>query len=342
MKKLYLLIIVSLVVLQSTAQLKKFTVEIPNTPKFKISDSIQSFTLLNRSITPEFSNFNSDSLQISFYKQNFRVNQTILDSIAADTTIKVLGELLFESERFDVVIPVDRNIYRLLPFAQTPEPLSWNYVESICEQFKTDALIVLENQAMHANTNYKTQHEFIDFSSEKTYLASVNFKSRTHWRIYDPKKKQIIVDHQKNEDSLYWESYEYDLRTTFRKLPSIKEAAIQTAIQNAVSFSDLIAPSWVEETRYYFVLDDTLIDKSVTFASDGNWEAAYENWKPYADQGKLVKKSKIMLNLALAAEMNGNLDLAIEWAKKSKDAYYREVSNYYLNQLNKRKLKIKK
>ncbi|HUM89000.1 MAG TPA: DUF6340 family protein [Prolixibacteraceae bacterium] len=318
MKKLYLLIIVSLVVLQSTAQLKKFTVEIPNTPKFKISDSIQSFTLLNRSITPEFSNFNSDSLQISFYKQNFRVTQTILDSIAADTTIKVLGELLFESERFDVVIPVDRNIYRLLPFAQTPEPLSWNYVESICEQFKTDALIVLENQAMHTNTNYKTQHEFIDFSSEKTYLASVNFKSRTHWRIYDPKKKQIIVDHQKNEDSLYWESYEYDLRTTFRKLPSIKEAAIQTAVQNAVSFSDLIAPSWVEETRYYFVLDDTLIDKSVTLASDGNWEAAYENWKPFAEQGKSVKKSKIMFNLALAAEMNGNLDLAIDWAKKSR------------------------
>ena len=342
MKKLYLLIIVSLVVLQSTAQLKKFTVEIPNTPKFKISDSIQSFTLLNRSITPEFSNFNSDSLQISFYKQNFRVTQTILDSIAADTTIKVLGELLFESERFDVVIPVDRNIYRLLPFAQTPEPLSWNYVESICEQFKTDALIVLENQAMHTNTNYKTQHEFIDFSSEKTYLASVNFKSRTHWRIYDPKKKQIIVDHQKNEDSLYWESYEYDLRTTFRKLPSIKDAAIQTAVQNAVSFSDLIAPSWVEETRYYFVLDDTLIDKSVTLASDGNWEAAYENWKPFAEQGKSVKKSKIMFNLALAAEMNGNLDLAIDWAKKSKDAYYREVSSYYLNQLNKRKLKNKK
>ncbi|NLU39310.1 MAG: hypothetical protein GXX78_10535 [Bacteroidales bacterium] len=342
MKKLYLLIIVSLVVLQSTAQLKKFTVEIPNTPKFKISDSIQSFTLLNRSITPEFSNFNSDSLQISFYKQNFRVTQTILDSIAADTTIKVLGELLFESERFDVVIPVDRNIYRLLPFAQTPEPLSWNYVESICEQFKTDALIVLENQAMHTNTNYKTQHEFIDFSREKTYLASVNFKSRTHWRIYDPKKKQIIVDHQKNEDSLYWESYEYDLRTTFRKLPSIKEAAIQTAVQNAVSFSDLIAPSWVEETRYYFVLDDTLIDKSVTLASDGNWKAAYENWKPYADQGKSVKKSKIMFNLALAAEMNGDLDLAIEWAKKSKDAYYREVSNYYINQLNKRKSEIKK
>jgi hypothetical protein len=70
------------------------------------------------------------------------------------------------------------------------------------------------------------------------------------------RKSKLSLIIQKNEDSLYGESYEYDSENNIQKTPMIKEAAIQTAIQNAVSFSDLIAPSWVEEQRYYFVLDD--------------------------------------------------------------------------------------
>jgi hypothetical protein len=342
MKNLYLLILVSLIALNSPAQLKKFKVEIPNSPKIKISDSIQSFTILNRSLTPQFSNYNEDTLQIAFYKQNFKVNSIVLDSIASDTTIKALGDILFTSDRFDVVIPVERNIYRLLPYTKTPEPLTWDYVESICEQFKTDALIVLENLAMRTVTNYETHKEYIDYNFEKTYFASIDFYSRAHWRIYYPKTKQIILDYAKNEDTLYWESYEYDLRTTFRKLPSIKAAAAETGIKNALDFSKLISPNWVEESRYYYVLEDTVIDRSIQFASDGEWDKAYDNWKTFANRGNSIKRSKILLNLALASEMNGNIPEAIEWAKESQNLYYREITNYYLKQLLKRNTSLKK
>jgi len=342
MKKLYSLILVILVVLSASAQLKKFKVEIPIAPKYKISDSIQSFTILNRALTPEFSNLNEDSIQISFYKKNFKVNAIVLDSIAADTTIKALGDILFESDRFDVVIPVDRNINRFLPYTKTPEPLTWNYVETICEQFQTDALIVLENIAMRTITNYGTQKELIDYSYEKTFFATIDFYSRAHWRIYYPKTKQILVDYKMTEDTLYWESYELDLKTTFKNLPSIKEAAAETGIKNALDFSKLISPNWSEETRYYYVVEDEEIDKSVQLASDGDWESALKNWEQYVNKGNSIKRSKIMLNLALAYEMSGNVTQAIEWAKQSQNLYYREVTNHYLKQLLKRQLKEKK
>jgi hypothetical protein len=342
MKKLYSLILVILIVLNASAQLKKFKVEIPVAPKYKISDSIQSFTILNRALTPEFTNTNEDSLQISFYKQNFKVNAIILDSLVADTTIKVLGDILFESDRFDVVIPVDRNIYRFLPYTKTPEPLTWNYVENICQQFQTDALIVLENIAMRTITNYTAQKELIDYSYEKTFFASIDFYYRAHWRIYYPKTKQIIVDYTMNEDTLYWDSYEFDLKTTFRKLPSIKEAATETGIKNALDFSKLISPNWSEETRYYYVIEDEDIDKSVQLASDGDWENALKNWELYINKGNSIKRSKTMLNLALAYEMNGDLAKSIEWVKQSQNLYYREVTNHYLKQLLKRQLKEKK
>ena len=115
------------------AQLKKFTVEIPVPSKFEFPDSIQSLTIMNRSLTSEFQNFKEKDLQLDFYKKNFEINALLLDSTAADTTIKVLGDLLFDSQRFDVVIPVDRNIYRLLPYNEKPKPLDWDYVSEICE-----------------------------------------------------------------------------------------------------------------------------------------------------------------------------------------------------------------
>lgn len=338
MKKLF--IILALVILANCvhAQLKKFTVEIPQKPKYLISDSIQSFTLLNRAITPEFQNYNKDSLQISFYKQNFNIDKVILDSVAADTTLKALGELLFESDRYDVVIPVDRNIYRSLSYAQTNEPLSWEYVESVCNEFQTDALIVLENLAMKTSTKYNTKTEFGDaFEFEKTYYASVTYFSRAHWRIYYPAKKQIIVDYKSTQDTLFWEDYQYKLITVFNNLPSIKKAAIETGINAAINFSDLIAPRWVEVSRYYYIVGDTAIDNSIKLAADGNWEEALNNWLLYEDKGGSSDRSKILLNIALAYEMTGDIDKAIEKVRKSQNLYYREVTNFYLNQLYKRK-----
>ncbi|MBP7508355.1 MAG: hypothetical protein KA807_11060 [Prolixibacteraceae bacterium] len=338
MKKL--LIILALVILANYvhAQLKKFTVEIPQKPKYLISDSIQSFTLLNRALTPEFQNYNKDSLQISFYKQNFNIDKVILDSIAADTTLKVLGELLFDSDRYDVVIPLERNVYRALPYTQTNDPLSWEYVEAVCDEFQTDALIVLENIAMKTSTNYNTKTEFGEyFEFEKTYYASITYFSRAHWRIYYPAKKQIIVDYKSSQDTLFWEDYQYKLITVFNNLPKIKDAAIETGIKAAISFSDLIAPKWVEVSRYYYIVGDTAIDNSIKVAAEGKWEDALNNWLLFEDKGSSSTRSKVLLNIALAYEMNGDIDKAIDKVKKSQSLYYREVTNFYLNQLYKRK-----
>jgi hypothetical protein len=336
MKRIYFLLAIIALELNASAQLMKFTAEIPQSPKFKISDSIQSFTILNRSLTPEFQNYNEDSLQVSFYKQNFTVNKIVLDSLVSDSTIKTLGDMLYNSDRFDVVIPVERDIYRLLPFTKTPEPLSWNYVQSICDQFQTDALIVLENVAMRTVTNYQTQREIVDFEYMKTYFASIDYYSRAHWRIYDPKKKEILVDYQMNEDTLHWDSYETDLQTTFRRLPSIKEAALETGIKIANDFGEIISPKWTEENRYYYILNDSVIDESVKFAANGDWNSALQNWLKYTDTGNSVKRSKIKLNLALAYEMTGDLSSAINMANESQKIYYREVTNLYLKLLLKR------
>ena len=109
-----------------------------------------------------------------------------------------------------------------------------------------------------------------------------------------------------------------------------------------MDFSDIIAPIWNQATRYYYVMRNPAIDKSVKLAADGNWQEALDNWLLYSESGGNINRSKVMLNVALAYEMTGNLDAAIEWSKKSLDTYYREVTNHYLKELLKRELKLDK
>lgn len=341
MKKLCSTLAILFILVSSKAQLKKFTVEVPIKPKIEIPESIQSFTLMNRSLTSEFQNLKEDKLQIDFYKKNFKTNFVLLDSTVADTTIKVLGDLLFDSHRFDIVIPVNRNIYRALSYEETPAPLSWNYVESICNTYETDALIVLENLAIRTVTDYESGTELNYGQIYKTHSASMDFYCRAQWRIYDPKNQKIIVDYTIVPDTLYWSNFDYEIIPLFQNLPTIKEASIETAIKVALNFCDLIAPHWIPEKRYYYAMKNSSIDLSIELAANGDWPGALENWLLYINKGNRSNKSKVMLNVALAYEMTGELDQAIIWLKKSQDTYYREVTNYYLKELLKRQILLK-
>lgn len=342
MKKFTVVLFFWLLTVSVPAQLKKFTVEVPVPPSFKLSDSIQSVTLMNRSMTPEFSNIPNDSLQVAFYRKNFDTNYILLDSTVADTTLKVLGDLLFDSFRFDVIIPVDRNLPRAQSYIETPEPLDWVTVNKLCDTYQTDALVVLENIALRVVSNYTRGKELIDFSYYNTHFASMDFYYRAHWRIYDPKVRQVVVDILVNQDTLYWDNFDYTLADLFKGLPSVKEAAIETGIKTAIDFSKIIAPGWIPATRYYYLMKDPAIDLSVKLAADGSWSEALDNWLKYIYTGNSSNRSKIMLNVALAYEMTGELDMAIEWAKQSMQTYYREVTNHYLKELLKRQLSAKK
>ena len=308
------------------SQLKRISAEIPVKPKLVLSDSIQSLTLINRSITPEFVRFHSDSLQVAFYRKNFNVKAVLLDSLVADTTLRALGELLFESTRYDVVIPLERNLYRQLSYSQTPEPLSWKEVEDICNQYNTDALVVLENSAISIQTEY---------SGGSFREAKIKNEYRMHWRLYYPKSQIILADviHSENFD---WSNADYDLYNLFQGLPRVYDATIFTALQASIRFSDLIAPRWEKERRFYYAVRKSEIDLSEKFIENNDWEGALNNWLKYVDSGPKSRRSKVMLNVGLAYEMLGDTKEAAVWVNKSLRTTYREVTNSYYKSLLKR------
>lgn len=337
--KAILAVIAIMGVSTSYGQLKKISVELPIQPKIKLTDSIQSFTLMNRSLTRMHKRYIPDSLQVELYRENFNTDYIILDSLTSDTTINALGDLLFESVRYDVVIPLEHNIYRSprLDYKETPSPLDWDQVSEICDSYNTDALIVLENQAILNKTKYIRQNRFDEYTYEQYlyHMAFIDNYSRSHWRIYYPKKKEIIVD-VILQDSLFWQSENTNLNKTFEKLPSAYNSVITSGIKSALNFCDLIAPQWKSSNRYYYLFKDQNIDISEKLAEENNWEDALNNWLEYVESGSKAKRGKIMMNIALCYEMMGNLDEAVNWAYRSLNTSYREITNTYYKALLKR------
>jgi len=296
---------------------------------------------MNHSINTQFRNFDEDSLQRSFYAQNFNVkNIVILDSLAADTTLKTLGRLLYNNGRYDVVIPKERNITRLdNNYYKIQEYTDWNTIKEICNTFHTDALLVIERYYNKLNTFYKIHQPTAEY--KKFVTASIDSKYSASVKIYDPVEKKVIRQFEVT-DTISWSDGALSTEKLFEKCPTIKNCLIQSGIQTAVDINNYLSPVWKKEERNYYLIDTDEKNNTIEKVIRKNeWGKAYKYWLPFTKSSKKRIKSKAEFNIAVASEMLGNLDEAILWATNSNELVYNYQTEIYIKKLMKRKEIIK-
>ena len=103
-----LMLLFSGTALFSCISTRSLTLEIPEKPRKELPGNIQSLLIISRVSNEKYNDLDTDSLQWIFYRQNFDYDTVINDIGAIDTTLKAIGDLLYESGRFDIVIPEDR------------------------------------------------------------------------------------------------------------------------------------------------------------------------------------------------------------------------------------------
>ncbi len=317
------------------------TIENIRPAKEELSTDIQSITLMNRSMDDQFQNYQEDSLQLFFYRNGYQLSKIVLDSTAADTTIRALASLLFESGRYDVVIPLDRDIKRNLSYDIIPDTLNPDQVSQICSDFKTDALMVLEKFSTKIMADYSNER-FLDATNgiNHSYYATLDVKFDAFFRIYKPGKKTLVKEINLN-DTIYWESNDNSQVRMFGKIPSIKQALINAGIKVALDMDGKLSPTWVPEKRGYFLFQRKN-DPGKNLMNDNKHAEAADYWNKIAQSKNKKIKSKAEYNLALIHELNGDLDGALEWGLKSFYSYYRFQTEIYLKKLQERNESIQK
>lgn len=334
---------ITLIAFYSCNTLGKISIQVSVPPKYPISPDIQSIAILNRSLTPKFADFDRDSLEKVLVKHDLALDTIFLDSVASDTAIQVTAKAIFESQRFDVVVPKERNIVRE-DNGGILNPLDMSYISDICKEFNVNGVLVLENFSEKIFTDFSTRRFNVGYQTGryiKEYDGVINLSYKLGWRLYQPQLNPSVLRFEIS-DTIFWESSDYSLKMMYNKLPSIKEALIGGGIASGQDMADKITPTWRDEIRRYYITGNKEIDAAIPLIKENKWEEAAEIWMKYSKVSPNSMRSKVEYNLALAAEMAGDIDLAIEWGIKSYKTKYSREAELYLKYLDLRRKELQK
>ncbi|HKJ78995.1 MAG TPA: DUF6340 family protein [Prolixibacteraceae bacterium] len=338
----YFSVLLTAVVAFSCTSTRTMLVELPEPSKKELPANVQSLTIVTQTVNNKYTDLEADSLQNLFYKQNFDLDTVIYDKQVVDTTIRALGELLFESGRYDFVIPQNRFINSNRISSPTRK-LDWQMVKELTETYETDAVLSLDYLSTRVITDFDRE-SFFNPADNNFYAgaqAEMRISYNAVFRVYYPENESILVE-EVMQDTLLWEDASLSVRELFQDFTPIKEALVETGILIALDLSDKISVIWDTDRRTFYHSGNDKFEQAVALVNSGDWLSAVELWKEVAEESKSKSlTSKAQYNVALGYEMIGDLNQAISWAVKSYKTMYRTLTYDYLEKLKERKTELK-
>jgi hypothetical protein len=167
------------------------------------------------------------------------------------------------------------------------------------------------------------------------------------WNFYDLNKLELNYSHRKI-DTVSWVKPAYTLREARKVLPARTEAVNAAADIAGLEFAEFLVPHWVEVDRIYYKSGYGELKKTDSFIKQNQWLEAAAIWRKYTSNKNKSIAALSMFNLALACEMSGEMDAAIDWTIKSFYVFGNKKPEHafncmeYIRILAQRKLDIKK
>lgn len=319
----------------SCVSYENLTIEVLKPAKFSLPADIRKIAIVPRNLKYE-----DDTLQHyhiknrKLFKDNFKFNT---DSVAQITCIDSLATKLMAQNRFDSILILPVNSLPVIHVKQIGRGKA-EWYKSISNKTEVDALILLDMFSCF----YSNQKD--EFAS--TTLANV--VTSNIWSIYDCKRHKII-DRFAQVDTLYWDGTDDNGNYNERRIPAKKEAIILASAVIGENYSKHIMPSWSMVYREIMSCNKPELKQAAILAQKSKWEEASAIWQKYEESKNKRDKIIALYNLALAGEMNGNIDQALELtvkaAKLSGGSIWKsenEAVRKYSAVLYRRKLEINK
>ena len=301
----------------------------PQAPEAYLPDDVNFIAVVNRSLVAEEDA--NDKLLEAIVTSEIAGS----DRLASDECIKGAYEGFKGMDGCELIIPQKVRLYGT-GTREMPDLLDWDLVAEICESEGTDALLVLEtfdsNTDLLVSTATEQVSSIISTGSPKTTLPSqVEMNVVCYWRLYHPGSKSIIDQYQ---HSSY---YTFDTNGGLLPPTALPEAAYTAGISYIQRF---LPGFYVVRRDLYKRTSGSAKNQFIAGyrrAEVANWQGAIEIWTELADHNKQKTAGRASLNIAVANEVLGNTDLALDWAKRSYEYYDDKLGRSYTKILLKRK-----
>ena len=300
-RKSGLLWFIFLLILSSCASFEKFSIEVYKPSGLNLASNIKKIALVSRNL--KYANDTLQNYQVKNHhliKDKIRFNS---DSLAIKTCLDSLSGQLLAQNRFDGVWILPVNTF---PKNQVKEirPATNEWYKAIAEKTGTDALILLDMfSCFYSQSNVDSN-------------PTANVVTSNIWTVYGA-KEQRIIDRFTQVDTLYWDRLDENGQYQKIRIPDKKSAISLAASVIGENYSKHILPAWAKVDRTIMQSSDPEFQKATKLAQNNKWEEASAIWQNYADSKSKLKKVTALYNLALASEMNGNIDQAIGLTDKA-------------------------
>ncbi len=266
--------------------------------------------------------------------------QIFADREGSSHCINGLTEQLNSGPRFTAVQASSTTLFGTGTREFAPA-LSWTSIDSICKAYGVDAVILLE--AFDSNTGIKESSRDVKRTkegkeyTERVFTAELCIDVNSGWRIYDNTHKRII-DQNDYLDGKCFKGEGPNISAAKNKLPAKRQAINQAGFFSGQQYGMRISPNWIMVQRTYFVKGDDGFKEAKKHVKYNNWDAAEQIWLNLSKNADPTIAGRALHNLALAAEIKGDLDKAIQYAGRASKEYHIKESRSYIAVLERRKV----
>ncbi|MBP5693011.1 MAG: hypothetical protein J6W86_04805 [Bacteroidales bacterium] len=206
------------------------------------------------------------------------------------------------------------------------------YLEQLMLATGSQLLVILDDLKLN---DFKLSREYNGLVGTGTFLT---LRGKTAMTIYDAILDTTLFQKYISDSIIFKIPYEESLsEASVRGFIAANDSIIMTAFGQKLA--DHICNSWIEEEWMLIDYpDDSAWHAAYNNAMDFKWEEAIKAWLPMTEDKKAEKASYAAFNIAVACQMLGEADLALDWARFSKEKYFfREVQQLILYLENPRK-----
>jgi hypothetical protein len=252
--------------------------------------------------------------------------------------ISGLATKLNESPRFNAV-GIEGLDLRGTGIRQFPPPLTWMEVTEYCKRFNVDGLIVLEifDSDIRLEQGEREVEKEVNKQKVKVkeYWAEVDINVNAGWRGYDPVHDQFF-DQDIYTDSKSFSGTGETPQKALQNLPDKRLAVNEAAYHAGLRYATRISPTWMDVRRQYYKKGHPLFEMADRYVETKEWDRAQMVWQKAARDSVPEVAGKAYFNLALADEINGELNAAADNAKKSYQEYGIKKALGYYKKIEKR------
>ena len=299
-----------------------------------VSQEIQNVVIINRS-RPSKENLAGNIVEGLISGEGIGA-----DRKGAEYCVEGLSNMLVNSERFTLKNAGGMEL-KGTGTSSFPIPLDWNEVISICGSYDGDAILSLETFDSDSRTiigapTTRTKKLKGVKVKEIRYPATLIMDIQSGWRIYDVKDKKIIDENVFTEVKEF-RAYGSSPENARMNLPSKRNAIKKSGLFAGEQYGFRISPIWIKVNRTYFTGKHDGLKLAKSYVKRGDWDAAIEIWKDLVNNTDEKVARRSAYNMAIASEIKGGLEAAIDWAEKAQKMGEKKAY-VYINVLHRRKM----